>query len=93
MVEYHASFIEPEAVKRVIASRDKAVAVTDDEFKTGVKGIFGRELPGGGKRGDGKIHSVNPEEAIAKAKKAKEQEIVANAQKTNYKTWVDFDLE
>jgi uncharacterized radical SAM superfamily protein len=41
-VEYHAGFIEPEAVRRVRESRE--TTVTDDHFEDNVKSLFGREL-------------------------------------------------
>jgi hypothetical protein len=48
-VEYHASFIEPQVVKKIKDERegksdDKTVKVSDDDFTRGLKSLFGRDV-------------------------------------------------
>lgn len=43
-IEYHASFIEPQAVKKIRESRANAVKVSNEDFIKGIKNIFGRDI-------------------------------------------------
>lgn len=88
MIEYHASFIEPEGVKQVISSRENVVGSEAGEFDENVENIFGRTLPKS--KTDGKIHSALPErnDPIMQPGKPK-----AEGKTTNYKDWIDLDLE
>ena len=44
-VEYLASFINPEAVSKIIDARDKSVNVSDEDFAAILSNLSGRELP------------------------------------------------
>lgn len=44
MVEYHASFIEPEAVQKIRKARENAVEVTHEDFTAGIEQTFGRKI-------------------------------------------------
>jgi hypothetical protein len=43
-VEYHASFIEPQAVQKLRESRNKDLVVSDKDFAESVKDMFGRDV-------------------------------------------------
>lgn len=90
LVEYHASFIEPEAVRKIRESREKAVEVSDQDFSTGLKRMFGRDF-NVEKRASGKIESVDPRQAMTEHKIQK----VSNkpVETTSYKHWLSSDLE
>lgn len=93
MVEYHASFIEPEAVRNIKESREKAVELTDSEFASGLKHFFGRSL-NIGKRKSNKIESVNPVRAMAEYKRGKANGDAVSANKhVDYKHWLSYNLE
>jgi hypothetical protein len=68
-VEYHASFIEPQAVKKIRETRDKsqaAATVSDDNFENSVKNIFGREVVLGRPEGtsDATIQGSDPRQVV-----------------------------
>lgn len=43
-IEYHASFVAPQAVKQIKDSRDNMVGISDDNFIDNIEGIFGRKV-------------------------------------------------
>jgi hypothetical protein len=92
-IEYHASFIEPQAVQKIRDGRKKSVEIDDTEFETSIKNIFGRALPNAkvpvGE--DNKSHSVNMGEIMKAVDEHKNKE--KNKDPTfNYKHWSQFDL-
>lgn len=90
LVEYHASFIEPEAVRKIRESRERAVEVSDDDFARGLEYIFGRTAPGKSK--SGKIEARDPTKIISEYNSAKSS--INNMGKQNKaKHWMSFDLE
>ena len=93
LVEYHASFIEPEAVKKIREARSKALEIPEDEFALGLERRFGHVF-NAPRKPSGTIESVDPTEAISKYKSSKkfvEKEI--DRKGLNYKHWLDSDLE
>lgn len=99
-VEYHASFIEPEMVSRIIEHReinkDNVIGTTDDAaFSESVGRIFGRDpklapSEGGSKQ---ELHQVDDMLERIKAYE-KEQAFLKNSNLPyNYKHWLDFGLE
>ena len=91
MVEYHASFIEPEAVRKIRESRDKAIEIPDKEFQAGLERSFGRALPGQ-KRSEGNIEAVDPSASIANYKAITKAQQVGAIKGTDYKHWLESDL-
>lgn len=95
MVEYHASFIEPEAVRKIRESRDEAVEVPHDEFVAGIEHIFGRKIGiSKDKRKSTESHSINPDAA---AKMSDSYKKILENQKNqpkliDYRYWLDKDL-
>ena len=89
LVEYHASFIEPEAVRKIRDAREKAIVLTNDEFNAGLSNMFGRPLTAERKVG-GKIESVNPKAAIENYKEEVAQETIKG---TNYQHWLKVKME
>ncbi|KKM04884.1 hypothetical protein LCGC14_1759750 [marine sediment metagenome] len=96
MVEYQASFIEPEAVRKIRESREKAVEVSDDQFTAGLERFFGRAFTAKRKKG-GKIESVNPSTAITNYKATEAFENtksgIVGTKGRDYKHWLNSDLE
>jgi hypothetical protein len=43
-VEYHASFIEPQAVQKIKERRDNKATIGDENLTSTLKSIFGREI-------------------------------------------------
>jgi poly(3-hydroxyalkanoate) synthetase len=43
-IEYNASFMEPEVVRKVKDAREKSVNVDTDSFNEGLERLFGRRL-------------------------------------------------
>jgi hypothetical protein len=50
MVEYNASFVEPEAVRKIRDARENTVAISDDQFNAGLEQIFGKALDTSGSK-------------------------------------------
>ena len=89
--EYLASFIEPEAVQKIRLSREKAVAINDENFSRSIKDMFGRELPGAeALEKDDKTHSVNIAELMKNINDAKQEK---SDSAFNYQHWTQFELE
>lgn len=89
LVEYHASFIEPQAVQKIRDGRKNAVRVEDNQFAQNIESIFGRALP----------NSKNP------AKKKEELSVDwgtvmknieehrnKKVEKRDYKYWLNLEL-
>jgi hypothetical protein len=91
LIEYHASFIEPEAVKKIRESREKAVEVNDKEFVAGLKHFFGRELTAE-KQYSGKIESVDPTQAMNQYKTQKKKGENKLDDSLGYKHWLNSNL-
>ncbi len=85
MVEYLASFMEPEAVRKIKESRENAVLVPEEEFVKGIESIFGRKINLPSEKRGSSVKSTNPESAIKNFKNP--------IKNINAKYWVDFDLE
>lgn len=97
MVEYHASFIEPEAVRKIRESRDESVMVPDEEFTAGIEHFFGRKinLPSEKRKGM-QSHSIDPEVAARMSKTyqtRKETEEFKKSRTIDAKHWLNLDLE
>lgn len=102
MLEYHASFTEPERVSKVIENRGKdtnaeVIGTTDDaEFNDSIKEIFGRDagLAPAPKNveGAGEVHHIR--DAVENMVAYEERKAaLANMPAYNYLHWVDFNLE
>lgn len=98
LVEYHASFIEPDMVNKIIEQRDKkdenVIGTTDDEaFNRSVGQIFGRDLNLPSQQSDGEVHEVSD---LLERVDAYDKERAALKKETlpyNFKYWSEFDLE
>jgi hypothetical protein len=96
LVEYHASFIEPEAVRKIRESREESVEVPHEEFTAGIEYFFGRSIPiTQDKKKNVESHSINPEDAVRMADMYKRTEnMKKNIKKPkDYKYWFNMDLE
>lgn len=91
MTEYLASFIEPEAVQKIISARERAIEVTDDNLRSAIRSIGGRDINiDKFSKSDGKVHSVDPKAAMQHYKATQGG---GEEDPTTYRDWVDFDLE
>lgn len=91
LLEYLASFENPEAVKQVRKAREETVKVEDKEFDKVLKNLFGKELPKDYKqpqKGNSVIHTVKnlPKGVFKKQEKVIEPMF-------NYKHWGNLKLE
>ena len=91
MTEYLASFIEPEAVRQIVAARDRAVEVQDDVFLGAIKQIGGRDINiSKEKNANGQMHAVDPRAAMQNYKAMQQ----GNKQpQTSYKDWMNVELD
>ena len=95
LVEYLASFTEPDAVRKIRESRDEAIEIPDDEFKAGIKMIFGRDF-NVQKRKVGKIEAVDPTAVMSKYKTDSQLDNkISNISMKgkHYKHWLNAELE
>lgn len=88
LVEYLASFIEPEAVRKIKQAREKAVQVSDKDFSFGIEKMFGRKISSE-KRDATEMHNIDLTNNIMEYKFYKEK----SNSKSNFKDWLYFDLE
>lgn len=88
-IEYHASFIEPQAVKKIREGREHAVTASDQNFEESVKQLFGREVklerPEGSDRA---IQSVDPQQVMSNLRAANQKE-TSELLKAEY--WKDLE--
>lgn len=91
-IEYHASFIEPQAVNKIRESRKKAVEIDDTEFSQNIQDMFGRPLPNMKNPGieNTKSHSVNIGELMKNIEDLKNK---PKDETFNYRHWAQFKLE
>ena len=91
LVEYHASFIEPEAVRKIREAREEAVEVPHDEFTAGIEYFFGRQigLPKNKRKGAEMHDVVNP--GIGMRSSANQEKKASMP--VDYKSWLDMSLE
>lgn len=100
LIEYHASFIDPEMVSKIIEQRESnknnVIGTTDDEeFSKSVGKIFGRDPKLGPRKdtGSNDVHEVSDIldriEAYEKEQASKNRNILPY----NYSHWSEFDLE
>lgn len=94
LVEYHASFIEPEAVRKVREAREESVEVPHDEFIAGIEYFFGRKIDLTKDRKKGtESFSIDPDVAIRKAGNYKKEQNKPKPKQTDRKRWLGMDLE
>ena len=102
MIEYHASFIEPEIVSKVIESRGNpgvadrdvvAGTTSDSEFNESVRRMFGRDP--GITENDESAETHNIDGVLDRITKYQEEQAAIKQTSTpyNYKYWSDVDLE
>lgn len=96
LVEYHASFIEPEAVRKIRESREESVEVSHDDFTAGIEYFFGRKIPISKDRKKGtEAQSIDPNAAVRMSDVYKKNEMAKKTtqQDVNYNDWLNLDLE
>ena len=93
-IEYHASFIEPEAVKKIRESREKSVSLSDNEFSDVLRNTFGRGLTGEIKGAhESQIHNVNIGDILNNISNIKYRQRIKHDKTMNYRHWSDINLE
>jgi len=95
LVEYHASFIEPEAVRKIRESREEATEVPTEEFVAGIEHFFGRkiDIPKEKKKGI-ESYSVDPNVAANMSEAYKRnQNVQTTPVHTDSRHWLNLDLE
>ena len=92
MVEYHASFIEPEAVRKIRNAREQTVEVPDAQFMSGLEKMFGRSLTNKGDRPkEQKLHKTDIQTILNNYRSAQVEE--KQPKGSNYKDWLNLNLE
>ncbi len=92
MVEYHASFIEPEAVRKIREARDQAIEIPEEQFTSGIQRVFGRSLPGSvNKPKEKEIHKVDLGKVLTEYKLL--QNIHNKPNGFSYKDWLNIKME
>ena len=89
LVEYHASFIEPEAVRKIRNAREQSIEIADDQFMSGIETIFGRKMSKAEKPKDQKMHKADVQKILSEYNGARKE----SAKGQNYKDWMDMKLE
>ena len=89
MVEYHASFIEPEAVRKIRNAREQSVTISEDQFMSGLEQIFGRKMGNAERPKEQKMQKADIKKILNEYKSAQKEEF----QTTNYKDWLNVNLE
>jgi hypothetical protein len=90
MIEYNASFIEPEAVRKIRESRDQAVEIPEDQFLAGIQKIFGRSLDTGARPKETEMHKVDLNKVLNDFQQLKNASV--KPQGFNYKDWTKINL-
>lgn len=96
LVEYHASFIEPDAVRKIREARDSAIEVPHDEFVAGIEHMFGRKIDiTNEKRPGSTMVGVDPKIAMKKAGEFNRKQETSNTKpnKIDYAHWLNINLE
>lgn len=90
LVEYHASFIEPEAVQKIRKSRDEAVELTHDDFITSIESVSGRKISLDKERRKGAESHTVTHQGIG----SRVQQPAPKEYKTpNHQDWLNMELE
>lgn len=94
LVEYHASFIEPEAIRKVREARDSKVDVPHDEFVAGIEHLFGRKVDiNRDKKQSIESTSVDPKVVAQKANSYNSAEQNKPKEPLDYSYWLNMNLE
>ena len=89
MIEYHASFIEPEAVRKIRNAREQSIAVNEDQFMSGLEQIFGRKLGQVERPKDQKMQKADIKKILSEYKSIQKEDV----KPMNYKDWLNVKLE
>ena len=97
-VEYHASFIEPESVRKIREAREESVEVPHEEFIGGIEYFFGRKIGITKERRKGsETRSIDPKTAIMNSDNYKRVQTTERKEQSqrvlDYKFWTNLDLE
>jgi hypothetical protein len=94
MVEYNASFTNPEAVSKIREAREKAIKVSSKEFDAGLSYLFGRSIGDLPKQSNSEMCKVDTAKAIESYNAMKKaQNTITHETALNYKHWLNSDLE
>ncbi len=97
LIEYHASFIEPETVSRTRKRRDELEASErkDSGFTNTIKALFGRDIAFKGhaaNESDMKnVHEVS--DLLDRVGQYNQYKQIKNRSKYNYIDWLEFSME
>lgn len=92
MVEYNASFIEPEAVRKIRDSRDRAIEIPEDKFMAGIEFMFGKPLRNisASRPKEQEVHKINLSKVLNDYNNIQKEK--AQVGKFNYKDWTNLNL-
>lgn len=94
LVEYHASFIEPEAVRKIREAREESVEVPHDEFVAGIEYFFGKKINlSRNKRKGAEMHTVVSPGVGARSYKQQKERAKKERKPIDYESWLNMSLE
>lgn len=94
LVEYHASFIEPEAVRKIRESREESVEIPYEEFVDGIEYFFGRKINiSKDKKNKIESHSIDPAAAARMSDLYKRDIKKTPVRVLDSGHWLNIDLE
>jgi hypothetical protein len=92
MVEYHASFIEPEEVRKIRDSRERAIEIPEDKFMAGIEFLFGKPLRSvaAARPKEQELHKINLSKVLDSYNNIQKEK--AQASKFSYKDWTNLKI-
>jgi hypothetical protein len=90
LVEYNASFVEPEAVRKIREAREKAIIIPEEQFMSGIEKMFGRPLNIKEKPQEQKMQNADMSQILDKFNQKKDNNEQASS---SYKDWLNVKLE
>lgn len=94
LVEYHASFIEPEAVKKIREAREQKIELSNDQFNAGLERVFGRGINPSSQGSSDEVQTVDVASAISNYKNlVRSQKNAIDRKGLDYKHWLNSNLE
>lgn len=88
-IEYHASFIEPEAVQKIRKSRNESIEVSHEDFTAGIEHIFGRKINISRERKQGLESHTVVNQGIGQRR----YKNISEKQKLQTNNWANMELE
>jgi len=90
LVEYNASFVEPEAVRKIREAREKAIIIPEEQFMSGIEKMFGRPLNIKERPQEQEMQKADLGQILDRYSQKKDDSAQAVS---SYKDWLNINLE